>query len=366
MSRAPAFAAPSRSATSVAAAGRLVRVGDGRDEDRADPVGGARLPWPAPCRRRRRPCRRRTRRPPRYRRSTMPERSRIHSSEESMCSHDLVVGDDALPAGRRRRRGSGCRGAGVAGCARSCGTASGCSRTIGWPGDDRVAVLDEPLHDGAAVGRRDHGARRAGSRTSRPCRRAGAPRPAACARGCGTCPCRGRRAGARSAGGTSGWRWRAARRGPRRRARSSGVCSARVSTPGSARLASPVSVPAGGSSMHRRDPDVGHRVQAAGPSGPARPPATRAAGAPRGRRGPPSRRRWTAAACAGHGWRSSGRGARGHRRRGPCAGCGRLRRPRAGAAATSRAGRRRGRRGASRVPAATIWPAPFTLAAVSP
>ena len=175
---------------------------------------------------------------------------RIHSSLESMRLDDLGVGDDPATAGRRRRPGSRRAAAPVAGAsmAGSCG-----HRSRGAAG--RAAGRGRPGRRPRPATRRScrRAARSTGGlvaqarRRRRPARRARAARALAAGRRRRKVPLagadqhppgrRGRRSGRRSpcfatnARAASSW---------------SGVLSANVSTPGSARLAMPVSVPAGG------------------------------------------------------------------------------------------------------------------------
>ena len=146
-------------------------------------------------------CRRRTRRRRPQWRSTMPERSRIHSSDESMRStiSALVT---TRAGGSRRRRGCG-RAAAPVGAARArwrlMRVPPRGAGGRGLAGGDRVAVLDEPLDDVPPCGAMTATARRAGSSTV-PTGVAGldARRRAADARRGGRCPWPGPRASATS------------------------------------------------------------------------------------------------------------------------------------------------------------------------
>ena len=179
---------------------------------------------------------------------------------------DLGVGDDparpvaAEPEDARRA------GAPVGGARwrRSCtATPSGCSRIERLAGGDRVAVLDEPLDDGAAVRGDDRRSRRGRSPPCRPRCPARARSPSAQVGGAGgRCPCAGRPASARS--GAVHRR----RRSPCLATKVAGVLevgrgsSARTSRRRAGRAwRCPVRVPAGGTSMTPvtpRSPMVSH------------------------------------------------------------------------------------------------------------
>ena len=85
-----------------------------------------------------------------------------------------------------------------------------------------------------------------------------------------------------------------------------------------------------------------------------------------GRCGRPGRRGWRSAGCGCRGWRSRGPAGRARRRPGACARCGRRRRRSAGSGGPSRAASSASLASCSMVPAATIWPAPLSLAGVRP
>ena len=210
-------------------------------------------------------------------------------------------------------------------------------------GGDEVAVLDEPLDDGAAVRRGDRRSRPAGPATSPTWRRARGRCASAGQVGAGgRCPWPARPASARS-----GW-CRCAMRSPclskNARASSSwsGVLRANVSTPFSARLAMPVRVPAGGISSMPVTPRSSivsmHRSQRTGCAiwltmrlqhlAAVVDDLAVAVGDPAG-----SAASWVETE------RASRREVR--RRPGPCARCGTRRRPTAGPAGPWPAGRRR-------------------------
>ena len=137
--------------------------------------------------------------------------------------------------------------------------------------------------------------------------------------------------------------------------------------PGSARLTSPTSVPAGGSSSTAVTPSSAivaiTRSQRTGRADLAHQPVQR-------RRGRPCTTSPSALDSSGSPGRDADRRpprrCAERRRPGPCARCGTRRRPAADARAPGQAGRRRTPRARPPCPATTIWPAPFSLAAVRP
>ena len=231
----------------------------------------------------------------------MPERSRIHSSEESMRSQisSLVTTRDGPVAADAR--GSGRRSAPLGALMRAlmqC-TASGCSRMIGWPGatgspsstshsttvppcgattgcsSREVTRVPTAAPGSSVVPIRQVGDADGALGWARPASARSASRP------CGDAlPCRATRSRAAS--------------------RSAGVFSATVSTPGSARLISPVRVPAGGTSITPVTPSSAIVLHAQVPAHRVADLGDDPLAAPRGPVAAPRRRRgWRSARCAG-------------------------------------------------------------------
>ena len=248
----------------------LQRVGDGREDDRADLLRDGCPPGRSPCRRPRRLMSMTVSSGPAQRRDSMPERSRIHSSEESMRSQisalvttpgRAVAAHAEDPRVARRRWRVVMAALLISASPRSPRGAAGSTagrETTGSPSSTSHSTTVPPW--GATTGcssARGPGCRRRcpGSSTVPSGRSTMRIVPLAGATSI-------RQVGEPSCG--AALPWRAAR--SRAASRSSGVLRATVSTPGSERLTRPVERAGRRHLDHAGDAELAHRLHAQVPA----------------------------------------------------------------------------------------------------
>ena len=255
---------PSRWATSAAADGRLQRVGDRGEHDAADLVGvdagvGQRLAG----------------RGDGHVDDRLVGRGEAAGDDAGALTDplvggvdalaDLVVGDDAGRAVAADAEDAGVAAPTDGRDGAHAGTASGWSRIRGWPGE--TGSPSSTSHSttvppwGAVTGCSSR------SVTSMPIVTPGSSVDAdRQRRRSGRCPCRGRRASARSGSRRAGTALPCRATRSRAASRSAGVFSATVSTPGSARLIRPVRVPGRRHLDDAGHAELGHRLHAQVPA----------------------------------------------------------------------------------------------------